>query len=130
MLLLRKISLTLLLAALTYNVTIAQESKNIVPEKTIALKIAALTVDQGKLLSAEFSKPDGYKMVYTCIPAGIVVIISNQLITAAEKEIVAKKILGINAAVHYEILEGYTQQQAEQACSQVRGSKYQNNKLD
>ncbi|MBS1637381.1 MAG: hypothetical protein JST26_15810 [Bacteroidetes bacterium] len=119
----RRFSFAWLLTLFIYNVSMAQLGKNSNPEKVVAVKLAAYTVEQNKQLNQEFSKPGEYKIIYTCIPAGIVLIESENIMSLPAKTLLTQRIQALNADMHFEILEGYTQSQAEEACSGIRGGR-------
>src|ERR1035437_9249546 len=130
LLLTRKKMLMLLLVALTFTISKAQEDTKFVTGRVITLLFSSYTVEQNKLLSEEFTKTDGFKIIYNCIPAGIVIIESEKEVTPLEKTVITEKIKTIKEVLSYKELEGVTQEQAEQACSGVRNSQHQKNKPD
>jgi len=86
----------------------------------ITLKFSGYSVDSDKLIQKEFLKKDGFKTIYTCIPAGIVVIASEKTVTIKEKEMVGSKVNSLNAELKYEFLEGMLLSDAEKNCSVKR----------
>ena len=126
----RNSSLTILLVMLAFNTSKAQTAGKANSNNRIALKFSSYTIEQNTLINKEFSKIDGYKIAYTCIPAGIVLVESDKFVTPQEKDFVSKKIDNTKEKLHYQILDGYSQEQAEQACSGIRNSKNSNTKLD
>jgi hypothetical protein len=83
----------------------------------ITLKFSSYSVDADKLIQKEFLKQDGFKSIYACIPAGIVIIVSEKTVTVTEKGLVSSKINSLNASLNYEFLEGMALSDAEKNCA-------------
>lgn len=98
----------------------AQSDRGADAGNLITLKFSGYSVETDKLIQKEFLKGDGYRSVYTCIPAGIVVIATEKMLTSIEKEAVKSKINSLNRSLNYEILEGMTLSDAEKNCSVKR----------
>lgn len=123
----KKFTSTFLLFLVFVGASVAQENKPANSNKLLAFKFSAYTPEQDKLLHEEFNKSGEYKITYSCIPAGIVVIASGKEVTDSEKVSVTNKIKNIKGALYFTSLEGYTQQQAEHECSTARIIQYTNN---
>lgn len=89
-------------------------------DNLITLKFSGYSVDADKLIQKEFFKRDGFRTVYTCIPAGIVIIESEKTVTTVEKDKVSSKINSLKTALNYEFLEGMVLADAEKNCAAKR----------
>lgn len=98
----------------------AQASTNTDDSKIITFKFSEYSVEKDKIIQQEFSKKDGFKSVYTCIPAGIIVFGTDKTITVTEKEMIISKINSLKKVFNYEVLEGMTLSDAEKNCSLKR----------
>jgi hypothetical protein len=98
----------------------SQSNQIVAGDHLIYLKFSSYSVETDKLVQKEFIKRDGFKSIYTCIPAGIVVIESEKTVTVAEKEIVRSKIKSLNSSLNYEFLDGMLLADAEKNCAVKR----------
>lgn len=98
----------------------SQASQHVNGDNLITLKFSGYSVNVDKLVQKEFLKRDGFRSIYTCIPAGIVVIESEKTVTNTEKETVSSKINSLNTALNYEFLNGMVLADAEKNCAVKR----------
>ncbi|MFI5148314.1 MAG: hypothetical protein ACHQRM_01165 [Bacteroidia bacterium] len=99
----------------------AQQAVSPVAEKMRAFKITAYTVEDNKQVIRVLTQA-GYQITYSCIPAGIIVVESKQAITEAGQTNIVNGLKSAKADIQYQILEGFTLEQAEQKCSSIRNS--------
>lgn len=86
----------------------------------ISVKFTNYSIQTDKLLQKEFKKNDGYKTVYTCIPAGVLVIESEKSLSDIEKGVIRKKIETLNSSLVFELRDDISLSQAEASCASKR----------
>jgi hypothetical protein len=72
------------------------------------------------LIQKEFSSESNFRSVYSCIPAGVVVLESKVDAGLNEKTEVEKRVKSLNKNVNYEVLLGISISEAEKSCSSKR----------
>ncbi len=98
----------------------SQANQHVDSDNLIIIKFSGYSVDADKLVQKEFLKIDGFKTIYTCIPAGIVAIESEKTVTTIEKDKVSSKINSLKTALNYEFLEGMGLADAQKNCAAKR----------
>lgn len=86
----------------------------------ISIKFVSYSVQIDKAIQKEFLKNDGYKAVYTCIPAGILVIASEKQFSESEKASIIKKIETASSNLSFEMKEEIELTQIEANCASKR----------
>jgi hypothetical protein len=114
----KKITLLLLLASIQLG--FGQNGQISDNKYLISIKFVNYTVQMDKAIQKEFMKNDGYKAVYTCIPAGILVIESKNAFSDTEKASIRKKIESVNSSLSFDFKEEIDLQQAEANCASKR----------
>ena len=100
---------------------ISQEVKPLLEnEKQIVFKISAYNTDTDKLIHKEFSSDKDLKIVYTCIPTGILVFESNSIITSEKKQEIQSRLKKVHAAIEFLHLQGFSLKNAEEKCATKR----------
>lgn len=89
-------------------------------EKQIIFKISAYSVDTDKLVHKEFTSDNDLKIVYTCIPTGILVFESKNIITAEKKQEIQNRLKKVYEAIEFLHMQGFTLKDAEQKCATKR----------
>lgn len=115
---LKKIALLLLIA--NFQLGFGQTGQVADNKNIISIKFVKYTVQIDKAIQKEFIKNDGYKTVYTCIPAGILVIESAGEISETEKRSIQKKIEMVDSTLSFEFREEIDLTQAEANCASKR----------
>lgn len=94
-------------------------SQNITNKENILIyKIAAYTIEQDKKVQKAFSEDKSAKIIYTCIPAGIVVIEFKEQMN--QQTIIEKKLSALNILSQSKLMPGLTLVDAESECSSHR----------
>jgi hypothetical protein len=103
------------------DITIKTEAVT-VPEKSMVLKFSSYSVEVDKQIQKNLKDSRDFKIVYTCIPAGLVVVEAATIFDDPNKTKLETQLnkTGQPVSVHYEILEGFTTQQAEESCAAKR----------
>jgi hypothetical protein len=86
-------------------------------EKQIVYKVASYSVETDKLIQKEFSNNNSIKIVYTCIPSGLLVFETNTVLTLTQKEEIQHRLQKANSAIQFSQLQGVTIKEAEKTCS-------------
>lgn len=89
-------------------------------EKQIIFKISAYSVDTDKLVHKEFTSDNDLKIVYTCIPTGILVFESKNIITAEKKQEIQNRLKKVQEAIEFLHMQGFTLKDAEEKCATKR----------
>ncbi len=89
-------------------------------EKQAIYKITSYSVETDRLIQKEFSKDNSIKIVYTCIPEGLLVFQSNTAITLTQKEEIQLRIQKANNSIQFLQLQEATIKEAEEICSANR----------
>ncbi len=90
-----------------------------------AYKFTAYSIETDKKIQKEFTQNNLIKIIYTCIPSGIVVF---ELIDGStQKATIEKQLKKTNPDLEFIELQDYSLKQAEDACSSVRTVKQSNN---
>lgn len=88
--------------------------------KLLTVKFSNYSVEADKKIQAEFNKNGSFKAVYTCIPAGVIVISSINNVTITEKQEIERRIASIDTNFKFEVLLGLSINQAEEKCATQR----------
>jgi hypothetical protein len=96
------------------------------PGKRIAFRITGLTIEKNKQLITSMSKSGTYKIAYCCLPAGILILETEQVITDLVQTKIEEELNSVTNDLKYIILDGFTIDQAERECSAVRNTHIQN----
>jgi hypothetical protein len=113
-------AILIIIGFLFSTLSFSQNERTYQTSRLLTLKFSNYSVETDKQIQAEFNKVGNYQSVYTCIPAGIVVIESKNEVTTTEKQEVEKKIASINDKIMYEVLIGLSVNQAEEKCNTKR----------
>jgi hypothetical protein len=99
----------------------AQDIKPILEnEKQVTYKISAYSVDTDKLIKKEFSNDKMIRIVYTCIPTGILVFESKTNISTVLKEEIEGRLKKAHEAIQFLHMQGFTLKEAEEKCASKR----------
>lgn len=96
----------------------SQQKSN--PGTQIIYQFNSYSVEYDKLLHKEFSNLAEYKIIFTCIPAGTIVIECSHQFTENDKELLKQKLNAIH--VPFTILEKNTLQDVEVKCATYRSN--------
>lgn len=86
-------------------------------EKHVVYKVNSYSVETDKLIQKEFSNDNSIKIVYSCIPSGLLVFETNTAFTLAQKEEIKHRLQKANSAIQFSQLQGATIKEAEETCS-------------
>jgi hypothetical protein len=98
----------------------SQGNTNSDVKRLLTIKFSAYTVEMDILIQKEFSSESNFRSVYSCIPAGVVVLESKVDAGLNEKTEVEKRVKSLNKNVNYEVLLGISISEAEKSCSSKR----------
>ena len=100
------------------------KSQNVKPilenEKQIVFKVAAYSIDTDKLIHKEFANDNDLKIVYTCIPTGILVFESKNIIDSKKKDEIINRLKKVHEAIEFLHMQGFSLKEAEEKCSSKR----------
>ncbi len=88
--------------------------------KQIVYQFNSYSVAKDKLLQQEFKKNTPFKIIYSCVPAGIVVIESPSNLSEQDIELIKQKTNNID--VSYTILQNITLKAVESKCATYRSN--------
>lgn len=108
----------LLSLMLLCKLSFSQQKSNL--ETQIVYQFNSYSVEHDKLLHKEFSNIADYKIVFTCIPSGIIVIECIHQITENDTESLKQKLNTIN--IPFAILEKNTLKDVEMKCASLRSN--------
>lgn len=89
-------------------------------EKQIVFKIAGYSIDTDKLIHKEFTNDNDLKIVYTCIPTGILVFESKNIIDSKKKDEILSRLKKAHEAIEFLHMQGFSLKEAEEKCSSKR----------
>ena len=88
--------------------------------KQIVCQFNSYSVAKDKLLQQEFKKSTPFKIIYSCLPAGIVVIEGQNNLSEQDIELIKQKTNNID--VSYTVLQNITLKAVESKCATYRSN--------
>lgn len=88
--------------------------------KQVVCQFNSYSIEKDKLLQQEFKKNIQFKISYSCISAGIVVIESSNNLSEQDIELIKQKTNSIDAS--YTIIQNMTLKAAESKCATYRSN--------
>lgn len=116
--------LKIIFLALLISHSLFSQNTNSNPEndKRVIYRIASYSVEIDKLVQEEFINDESTKIIFTCIPAGILVFESKIQITPQIAEAIQNKLKKSSSTIHFFQLQGFTLSEAEKECSNFRSN--------
>ena len=97
-----------------------QLATNKASEKQIVCQFNSYSIEQDKLLQNEFKNHTQYKIIFSCIPAGIIVVESSNNLSENDIELIKQKLNSMHLS--YTISNNLTLNETEAKCASYRSN--------